>query len=81
MPNQTERHEIWKASIPAKTTLEKDIDIISIAGRYELSSASIVNVIHAPLQTIHKSSVIISKQDIMEGMKREYEKEERVFNG
>jgi hypothetical protein len=39
-------------------------------------------VIHyASLQTISRNSMIIQKKDIVEGIKREYEKEEKVFAG
>ena len=60
--------------------LADDIDLLSIGKKYELSGSAIVSVIHyASLQTIYRSSTIILKQDIIEGIKREYEKEERVF--
>jgi hypothetical protein len=81
MPNQAERHAIWKAAIPTKATLAKDIDLIAIAAKYEISGSAIVSVIHyASLQTIYKNSTSISKPAILEGIKREFEKEERVFN-
>lgn len=82
MPNATERYQIWKTSIPIKATLENEIDLMAIASRYEVSGSSIVNVIHyASLQTIFRNSTQICKRDIIEGFKREYEKEERVFIG
>ncbi len=82
MPNATERYKIWKASMPMKATLDEDIDLTAIAAKYELSGSAIVNVIHyASLQTICRKSTVISGADIIEGFKREYEKEERVFNG
>lgn len=82
MPNATERYQIWKTSIPPKATLDNDVDLMAIATKYELSGSSIVNVIHyASLQTISKKSTSISRDDIIEGFKREYEKEERVLPG
>jgi AAA+ superfamily predicted ATPase len=80
MPNATERHQIWKSAVPPKAALAEDVDLLSIGGKYELSGSSIVSVIHyASLQTICRNSAIISKEDIIEGIKREYEKEEKVF--
>ena len=80
IPNASERYQIWKTSIPLKAVLDKDVDLISIARKYEVTGSSIINVIHyASLQTIYKGSTIISNQDILEGFKREYEKEEKVF--
>ncbi len=81
MPNQAERYAIWKAAIPPKATLADDVDLVAIAAKYEISGSAIVSVIHyASLQTIYKNSTIISKPVILEGIKREFEKEERVFN-
>lgn len=81
MPNADERHAIWKTSLPAKASLAEDADLAVISNRYELSGSSIVSVIHyASLQTIFRNRTIISKEDILEGIRREYEKEERIFN-
>jgi Cdc6-like AAA superfamily ATPase len=80
MPNPEERHTIWKTSIPPKAALADDIDLTAIAGKYELSGSAILSVIHyASLQTIYLEKNVISKSCIMEGIKREFEKEERVF--
>jgi AAA+ superfamily predicted ATPase len=80
MPNHAERLEIWKTSIPPAAAMAEDIDMKVIAARYELSGSAIMSVIHyASLQTIYKNKTTIAKQDIMEAIRREYEKEERVF--
>ncbi|MCO4294466.1 ATP-binding protein [Solitalea sp. MAHUQ-68] len=80
IPNPQERLELWKSSVPSKAVLANDIDLKTIAHKYELSGSAIVNVIHyASLQTIHQNSITIQKADILEGIKREYEKEEKVF--
>jgi adenylate kinase family enzyme len=81
MPSPEERYKIWKNSIPPKAGIADDIDLSYISRRYELSGSSIISVIHyASLQTIYKKSTVILKEDIIEGIKREYEKEERVFS-
>ncbi len=80
-PTPAERLEIWKKTIPPKASLGPDVDLTFIAGRYELTGSSIVSVIHyASLQTIRRNSSAILKKDIVEGIKKEYEKEEKVFN-
>ena len=81
MPNAEERYQIWKNTIPPKASLAADIDLNAIAVKYELSGSAIVSVIHyASLQAIYKSSDMIIKNDLIEGIKKEYEKEERVFS-
>ena len=80
MPDQEERYKIWQSSIPPKATLDEDMDLKTISRKYEISGSAIVSVIHyASLQTIYKNSTVISEVDIIEGIKREYEKEEKVF--
>ena len=37
------------------------------------------NLHYASLQTIHRNSTLVLVQDILEGIKKEYEKEERIF--
>lgn len=82
IPTVAERQDLWKKSIPPKATLAPDVDLTAIASKYELSGSSIVSVIHyASLQTISRNSSTILKQDVLEGIKREYEKEEKVFAG
>lgn len=82
MPNAVERHKIWKAAIPPRAALADDVDLLAIGSKYELSGSAIVSVIHyASLQTIDSNSTLILKRDIIEGIRREYEKDERVFIG
>ncbi|MGB8194672.1 MAG: ATP-binding protein [Chitinophagaceae bacterium] len=80
MPNHEERHKIWKASIPPKAALAEDIDLSAIAGKYELSGSAILSVVHyASLQTICVDKTVITRHHIIEGIRKEFEKEERVF--
>ena len=81
MPSSAERYEIWKTCIPKSAQLAPDVDLSSISAKYELSGSAIVNSIHyASLQTICRNSSVIAKQDLLEGIRREYEKEDKVFN-
>jgi len=80
-PNAAERLKIWQQSIPARARLAKDVDLVNIASRYELNGSSIIGVVHyASLQAIHKSNGVIQIDAILEGITREYDKEERVFS-
>jgi len=80
MPSQAERLALWKSAMPAKAVLAADVDLELISLRYEMSGSSIVSVIHyASLQAINRQSTTIGLKDILEGIRREFEKEERVF--
>jgi hypothetical protein len=79
-PTASERLAIWQKAMPAKAHLASDVDLTAIAGKYEITGSSIVSVIHyASLQTINRGDDVIAKKDIIEGIKREYEKEDKVF--
>jgi len=79
-PNAAERLQIWKTTIPAKASLAENVDLSGVASKYELTGSSIVSIIHyASLQAISRKSTTILKRDILEGIQREYEKEEKVF--
>ncbi|MBL7740233.1 MAG: ATP-binding protein [Chitinophagaceae bacterium] len=81
MPNAAERLVLWRSAIPAKAMLADTIDLSVIASKYDLSGSAIVSVIHyASLQTIARNDTLIHRQDLIEGIRREYEKEDRVFN-
>lgn len=80
MPNKEERLAIWEATVPPGASLAADIDLAAVAEKYELSGSAITSVIHyVSLQTINNSSTVIEKKYVLEGIRREYEKEERVF--
>lgn len=81
IPTHEERHTIWKAAVPGPASLAEDIDLHQIAGKYEMSGSAIFNAVHyASLQTINQEKTVIAKHFLMEGIRREFEKEERVFN-
>jgi AAA+ superfamily predicted ATPase len=81
MPGHQERFELWNNSKPLQAALESDTDIWNIAVKYELSGSAIMNIIHyASLQALNKKTNILSRETLLEGIKREYEKEERVFS-
>lgn len=80
MPDPEERKKIWEQSLPKSVALADDVALPEIANRYELSGSSIISAIHyASLHTVNKKATAISKKDILEGIRKEYEKEERVF--
>lgn len=80
-PDAEERHLIWKKSLPEKAQLEKELDLSEIAARYKLTGGSIINVVHqASLKTISNDSDVITLESVLHGIKREVEKEGKVFN-
>jgi SpoVK/Ycf46/Vps4 family AAA+-type ATPase len=79
MPRQGERHLLWKKGLPRLASLEPGLDFAQIAGRYELSGGMIMNVIrHISLQAIARGEQVLRQQDVLDGIRREYSKENRL---
>jgi ATPase family associated with various cellular activities (AAA) len=79
MPRQNERHLLWKKGLPAAAVLEPSVDLAQIAARYELSGGMIMNVVrYASLQAIARGEPVLRQQDIQDGIRREYTKENRL---
>jgi ATPase family associated with various cellular activities (AAA) len=79
MPRQNERLLIWKKGLPAPASLEPGVDLTHIATRYELSGGTIMNVIrYASLQAISRGERVLQQQDLLDGIRREYAKENRL---
>jgi len=79
MPRQGERLLIWKKGLPPVATLESGIDLGRIANRYELSGGMIMNVIrYVSLQAIARDEQVLRLQDFLDGIRREYAKENKL---
>jgi len=79
MPRPNERLLIWKKGLPAAASLEPGTDLAEMATRYELSGGMIMNVIrYASLQAISRDERVLRRQNLLDGIRREYAKESRV---
>ncbi len=79
-PTAAERLQIWKKGIPTNATLSNDVDLSSIAKKYELTGSSIMNVIHfACLQTLSQQSNEITNETLLSGIRKEYLKEGKMW--
>lgn len=80
LPGEKERKEIWLKNIPQQLHLSEDIDLDAIARKYDLTGSNIVNIIqYCSLQVLHQKSNVLTRILLMEGIKREYLKEDRIF--
>jgi hypothetical protein len=79
MPKQDERRRLWENAFSEKTTLEEKISLEEIASRFELSGGSIMNVVrYATLMALKKKTLLIRNEDLMEGIRKELQKEGRT---
>ena len=80
LPNPYERYMLWQKSIPLFPQASPEIDFNFIAEKYELTGADILNIIHyASLCALNNKSKFILKKDLMEGIRREFRKQEKTM--
>ena len=75
MPRFEERLQLWQRSLSPRITLASDIGLPRIAREHALSGGAIMNVIrHASLQALARGHTQILASDLLEGIRREYDK-------
>ncbi len=80
MPSPQERLAIWQKSIPGNLRLATALQLQSVAKKYELTGASIMNVMqYCCLQALHQKSTEITEEMLLGGIKREFLKEGKVW--
>lgn len=82
LPTPGERVQLWKKTLPSNVGLKlpSEADLLSIARKYEITGAGIVNVVqYCCLESLSKKSNEISIEQIKNGVEREYLKEGKVF--
>lgn len=80
MPNAVERLSLWNKSMPDSIHKDNSINLDELAKNYELSGASILNAVQfAALQSYHRNDGKLYHQDLIEGIKKEFLKEEKSF--
>jgi len=78
LPDAGERCRLWRKAIPG--TLVPDFDPRDLADKYEMSGAAIMNVTHyAALESIARRDTCIRLQDVLEGIRSEFRKEDKFF--
>jgi hypothetical protein len=78
MPNAQERLKLWEHSMPASIKSGPNVSLPVIAETYEISGASIINVIqYASLKALSRENRLLMQEDLVDGITRELRKEER----
>ena len=78
-PNASERRLIWQKAFSDKAKLAPDIDLDKISEQYDLTGATIMNVVrYASLQAIRRNEREIRLADLSQGIRKEYAKEGRT---
>lgn len=80
MPVAADRLLLWQKSMPANLLLHSSVSLEELAKQYEMSGASILNAVHFATLLCHsRNENTIHQTDFIEGIKKEFFKEERSF--
>ena len=79
MPQPEERHMLWMKTLPPQMETAGEIDWPMIASRYELSGASILNVVHyCAVESLADPAGILDGKRLEKAIMREFIKEGKV---
>ena len=80
LPKAQERLLIWKRNIPNQLPLDTDVNLSDLAAKYTLNGSNIMNCIHdVCLQALANTNRVITQQMLLHSIKKEYDKEDKVF--
>jgi AAA+ superfamily predicted ATPase len=80
MPDGKERLLLWEKTMPSVLRTEPSLNLTELANKYEVSGASILNIMHyAMLKAIAGEDDYIRQRDIFEGIRRELRKAEKTM--
>src|SRR6185369_9985766 len=75
MPKPGERLRIWNSAFSPKSLLEEKINLAQIAEKHELAGGTIMNVVrYASLKALSREDTTILREDLEEGIRREFQK-------
>jgi hypothetical protein len=81
MPDAAERLRLWQDSFAGKAIrLAPDVDFQALADGHELAGGAIINVLrHACLLALARSPPVVRASDVLDGVRRELQKEGRYL--
>ena len=80
MPDANQRLRLWQKMFSGKIQPEPSCDLKTIAKKYELSGGSMINVLrYSTLKTVQTEASAISEENIMEGIRKEFQKYGRTI--
>ena len=82
LPSASERLQLWKKTLPVREGLQlpSDEELTSIAKKYEITGAGIVNTVqYCCLESLAGNTGAVTADLIRSGIEREYMKEGKVF--
>jgi len=79
MPKAEDRHTLWLNTLPEQMEIDGEIDWRAIASRYELSGASILNIVHyCAIESLAAPERSLDNKRLEKAIMREFIKEGKV---
>ncbi|HAA11695.1 MAG TPA: hypothetical protein DCE41_08350 [Cytophagales bacterium] len=79
-PKYPERLRIWESILPQDLPLDTAVSVDTLARQYDLTAAQISNVVQQCfIHTLSQSANTISHDTLVVSLRKEYEKENRMF--
>lgn len=79
-PGEAERLKIWKEYIPEALDLDEGVSLEQLSKLYHLTGSNILNIVqYACLKTADKKTTVLTQDVLIDGIRKEYAKEGRVF--
>ncbi|HWQ26385.1 MAG TPA: ATP-binding protein [Chlorobaculum sp.] len=79
MPQPEERHTLWVKTLPYQMKISEEIDWQTIADRYELSGACILNIVHyCAVESLANNEQMLDGNRLEKAIMREFIKEGKV---
>ena len=80
LPKAPERLILWEKAFPKQMPLSEDINLSQIAQKYELNGAEIMNIVqYCCIVTLAENLETLTLDNLLRGIKREYQKEGRIM--
>ena len=81
-PTVAERFALWQNMLPTSHSLAADVELENLASIYEMTGATIANAIrHAVYEAVAAGEEQLNREALLAAIRREYEKEDRLFPG
>jgi hypothetical protein len=79
MPTSKERLQLWQTAFPPQAKLSESVNLPDLSATYELSGASIMNVVqHCCLQMLRRGNTAINSDDLLQAIQREFNKTGKI---
>ncbi|SKD09009.1 ATPase family associated with various cellular activities (AAA) [Chitinophaga ginsengisegetis] len=80
VPGERERAAIWQKTFPPNVRFLDEEDIPGKVKKYEITGGNIINVVqYACLKALERKSALVSLDDVVNGIRKEMNKEGRSF--